>query len=372
MNATNDEVDANIGDGVCRTVSGTCTLRAAIQEANFPSSVKTILLPAATYVLTITGANEDAAATGDLDIAANLTIKGAGPATTIIDAAGLGDRVFQVVASTASVHISGVTIQNGNLAGGNGGGVANAGNLTLTDVALLNNTASGGGGGLFAAGGSVTTLITATVSGNQANSGGGLMALGTAGNLASISLEAVTLSANTAVTYAVALYADFASGPLVNVTLGGNTSGTLPALFNGAASSLQLTNVTVANNSAGLANLAATGLDLRNTLIANNAAGNCTGAINSLGYNLETTNVCGLGATGDLTNTVPMLDVLGNYGGAVQTYRLLGGSPGTNPARNSGDPLVGCPGVDARGISRPQEGRCDIGAVEYQPAMDPP
>ena len=29
-----DAVDSNLGDGVCQTAEGTCTLRAAIQEAN--------------------------------------------------------------------------------------------------------------------------------------------------------------------------------------------------------------------------------------------------------------------------------------------------------------------------------------------------
>jgi CSLREA domain-containing protein len=32
VNSTADRVDANVGDGVCRTSAGTCTLRAAIQR----------------------------------------------------------------------------------------------------------------------------------------------------------------------------------------------------------------------------------------------------------------------------------------------------------------------------------------------------
>src|SRR5207248_8380105 len=67
VNTTVDGVDATI-NGTCATASGQCTLRAAIQEANAQRGADTITLPAGTYTLTIPGRNENAAATGDLDI----------------------------------------------------------------------------------------------------------------------------------------------------------------------------------------------------------------------------------------------------------------------------------------------------------------
>jgi CSLREA domain-containing protein len=84
VNSTADAVDTNPGDGVCADGSGNCTLRAAIMEANALPGADTITLPAGTYILTIPGINEDAAATGDLDITADLTINGADTASTII------------------------------------------------------------------------------------------------------------------------------------------------------------------------------------------------------------------------------------------------------------------------------------------------
>ena len=60
--------------------------------------------------LGITGPNEDAGATGDLDITDDLTVNGAGAGTTIIDGGAL-DRVFHVLSGT--VGISSVTIRNG-------------------------------------------------------------------------------------------------------------------------------------------------------------------------------------------------------------------------------------------------------------------
>jgi len=68
VNSTVDEPDANPGDGLCLTVSGVCTLRAAIMEANANPGHDTIMLPTNTYVLPLDGLNENAAATGDLDI----------------------------------------------------------------------------------------------------------------------------------------------------------------------------------------------------------------------------------------------------------------------------------------------------------------
>ena len=64
-------------------------------EANAEGGPSTIILPAGSYTLSIPGANEDAAATGDLDILAPITVQGAGPPTTTITGDG-PDRIFDV------------------------------------------------------------------------------------------------------------------------------------------------------------------------------------------------------------------------------------------------------------------------------------
>ena len=86
VTSTADAVDARPGDGVCATKTGTCTLRAAVQEANALVGPDAIVLQSGVYKLTIEGLNEDAAATGDLDITDALTIKGMGAPDTRIDA----------------------------------------------------------------------------------------------------------------------------------------------------------------------------------------------------------------------------------------------------------------------------------------------
>lgn len=62
VNTLTDAVDATIGDGLCATAAAQCSLRAAIQEANFdPITEDTISLDVTAsgaqprYMLTLTG-----------------------------------------------------------------------------------------------------------------------------------------------------------------------------------------------------------------------------------------------------------------------------------------------------------------------------
>ena len=144
VNSTMDSVDANPGDGIAADVQGRTTLRAAIMEANAHPGPDTILLGAGTYELSITGADEDAAATGDLDIAGDLTILGAGQDVTIMDANQL-DRVFDV-RTGVQLTVSDLTVTGGRLETENGGGFRNAGSLTLQRTIVTGNAAFYGGG----------------------------------------------------------------------------------------------------------------------------------------------------------------------------------------------------------------------------------
>jgi hypothetical protein len=63
------------------------SLRAAIGEANALAGDDIITLPAGPYTQSLVAANEDLNAGGDWDITTNITINGAGAATTILQAA---------------------------------------------------------------------------------------------------------------------------------------------------------------------------------------------------------------------------------------------------------------------------------------------
>lgn len=204
VNSTVDAVDVNPGDGVCETAvsNGICTLRAAVMEANALNGNDTISLPANTYVLAIAGREEDASASGDIDILDNLTINGAGATTTIIDGSSL-DRIFHITGTTnLTVSMSNIKIQNGgfeidsDVADPLGGGIYNAlpeASLFISDSILLNNQSfdsilgsPSGGGGIYNAGSlqiSNTDILT-----NSSPSGHGIFNVGdaiiTGGNLA--------------------------------------------------------------------------------------------------------------------------------------------------------------------------------------------
>src|SRR5919106_5097534 len=85
VNNTADRPDRSIGDGICATAAGTCTLRAAIQEANALLGHDTINVPPGTYELEIPSVNYDVPSTGDHDIADSVSIVGTGAGATIID-----------------------------------------------------------------------------------------------------------------------------------------------------------------------------------------------------------------------------------------------------------------------------------------------
>ena len=180
VNSTADAVDSSVGDGACRTVAGTCTLRAAIQEANALPGADEIQLPAGTYELRIAPRNQNDITTGDLDITGSLTISGAGAGSTIVDG-GAGasaqvpgmDRVFEVSVDGGTVAFSGLTITDGH-ADEYGGAIANnsTANVTVSDSTLTGNVAGKAGGALDNHVGGQVEIRDSTVSDNFARENG--------------------------------------------------------------------------------------------------------------------------------------------------------------------------------------------------------
>ena len=188
VNSTADTVDANLGDGLAVDASGNTTLRAAIMEANALGGSRTIVLSSNTYTLSITGTGEDLAATGDLDVTADVTLVGNGADQTIVDAAGL-DRVLDVLAG-GSLALDGITIQDGDAGTENGGGIRNVGSLTISNSQITINATTGDGGGIH--NGSTLVIDSSTLSANASNTGGGLF------NNATATITNSTFSGNSA------------------------------------------------------------------------------------------------------------------------------------------------------------------------------
>jgi CSLREA domain-containing protein len=357
--------NTDTGTGDCPAGSGSDTI-------NFSPSLST----PAIFKLTLTGANEENAATGDLDLTGILTIQGTQVDQIIIDGNGT-DRVFEIRPG-ATIIISGVTITNGDPgSGASGGGIIVTGGtprakLTLVDSTVSKNTAANGGGiqnlgngansiiqntqissnvAMIAGGGisnsGVLTLLNSTLNQNQARTGGGIDHSGF-----SLNLTNVTISNNNASDDGGGIY-NRADAILLNVTLAGNTANgpdTGGNIFNDTAS-----------------------LSIKNSILANSDVdGNCfnsEGIINSQGNNLDSGSTCSFAGTGDLVNTDPLLGSLQNNGGGTMTRALQTGSPAIDHGNNTG-----CPQTDQRGYVRPADGDgngtvvCDIGAYEYDGA----
>jgi hypothetical protein len=182
VNLVSDAIDINLGDGEARGADGKTSLRAAVMEANALAEIANITLPAGTYTFSIAGRGEDKAATGDLDVTRNLTIRGASSATTIIDAAGL-DRVFQVLRGV-TLTLQDLTVRGGNVTGGDdGGGVFTSGTLVLNNVVITDNHAThgfGDGGGVYGDESSSLQISGTLITNNEAKrTGGGIHAGGT-------------------------------------------------------------------------------------------------------------------------------------------------------------------------------------------------
>lgn len=198
VNTTADGFDGNLGDGICATPAGNCTLRAALQQANATGGAVTIILPAGTYALTLDGATSHNITpdSRSLEVGTSVTINGAGQGVTKIvgPTSGSPDRVFNVekFKNTFTFTLTDITITGGTapttgMTPGLGGGllVGSSIAVSMTDVTITGNSASGsngfggaiynyGDGQINGAGG--TVLCTrCTIRNNSATQGGAIL-----------------------------------------------------------------------------------------------------------------------------------------------------------------------------------------------------
>ncbi len=169
-----------------------CSLRGAIDLTNQPANLVNgyhIDIPAGLYPLNYNqpATAEDSNVTGDLDILnPHMELHGAGMLLTILDG-NLTDRVIQYLRNdTGNLTITDLTIRNGRLLSGSGGGagvyVTYNVNLELDRVKISGNISNGtndsldNGGGLFVSTGGNISIDHAIIQDNQACIGGGAYA----------------------------------------------------------------------------------------------------------------------------------------------------------------------------------------------------
>ena len=375
VDSTLDEPDAVPGDGNCiSTPTGVCTLRAAIIEANQDVAADTINLPVGAFTLTATGLVEEAAATGDLDILAPVTIIGAGTADTIIDANGI-DRVFHILSGDVDLTLEDLTVRGGSaVTSGSflGGGIFHEGrDLTLIEVRITGNIANAGGG-LWILSGATASIQESTLDNNELADltftnrwGPAISCRGT------LDLLRSTVTSNTAIGWnSPNIDLSGCSGfSAINSTIA-NNSGSGIGSWN---CDVVLSHVTIASHDGwGLRFGSFDGshtLDVGNSIIAGNLAGDCSlgSGLPTFQYSLDGDDTCGLSAVaGDLPATDPQLLPLDDWGGPTQTMYP---KPWASPVIDAGSTPI-CQPLDQRSHARGNDGNgdgiagCDMGAVE--------
>jgi hypothetical protein len=104
------------------------------------------------------------------------------------------------------------------------------------------------------------------------------------------------------------------------------------------------------------------------TIVADSGTSNdCGGTITDSGYNLDDDGSCAFTAARHSHSDVAAdLGPLQDNGGPTETEEPTPASPalGQIPTGTVANAILLCPGVDQRGVDRPQGAECDIGAVE--------
>jgi len=235
VNSTADAVDQTLGDNVCATATGTCTLRAAVQEANAHPGADSIALPAGTFVLGHIGTGEDLAVTGDLDVTEELEVHGAGKDATVVDGFN-ADRIFQVNGVTFTVRD--LTLQHGAAGAAPGGAVFQAGvaaAITIERVAFSLNSAMAGAAVTQVAG--PLTITDSSFDNNFApsGSGGALVIVGT--GALSVTNSTFTDNSAGAGTGGAIIIASTGTANVQGCTFSGNVAGTGASLLSTGARS---------------------------------------------------------------------------------------------------------------------------------------
>ena len=385
-NTAQDLPDGAPGNGACKVAVGdTCTLRAAIMESNALAGADVIVLPTnAHIILTIAGRNENAAASGDLDISGPLTISTFGAADPdarpTVDANGI-DRVFDVRPGAGDVLMQYIQIINGAANDATtflGGGVqlGSASRLDLRYCDIRGNAANAGAG-VYTNGD--LKFFLCELHGNVVTAMGFTNPLGSAIKdsdsgpvepFDGVTLKLTTVYNNLALGTGAGAAVDLRRQVLVeNSTISGN----LPYGLHVFAANATLNFATIVGHQIGYLyggiSLAQTS-EVRNSIIAGGTTADCqiSGSLTyAHNYTLASDASCNLGfGAGNLPSTDPHLKPLAIRYGTTRVHDLLSGSPAIDRADTSG-----CPSRDQDDIPRPLDGdgvdgaRCDMGSVEF-------
>lgn len=305
------------------------------------------------------------------------------------------DEGGAIRARNSDLTLNRVTFE-GNRATYDGGAlVARDSNLTLNRVTFEGNRAGSDGGALY------TVSVTANLSdsifrNNQSGTDGGAIAFRVDGP-GQATINGTTFSGNQATGGGGAIAA-FHEITVQNSTFSNNQAdGDGGAVLSNDSAVIAYTTIT--GTQTGGDGALNGSLTLRSALVAGNtdtsaSPGNypdIAGSITSDGYNLignvgdydfavnttgdqygdpNGTTIPNSGAVESPAPIDPLLAPLANNGGLTPTHALLAGSPALNRIPGGTNDCGDAIAIDQRGISRPQDGACDVGAFEAIPAPE--
>lgn len=410
VNNTADVPDANPGDGICNPLNalpGTCTLRAAVMEANANPGEHQILVATGTYTLSNTGAGEDAAVTGDLDILRTIRIFNGTDNRPVINGA-YADRVFDIH-PTGRLVLENIDVAAGsaNMPGTTNGGAFNVranindeGSLVLSRSNVSANIANIGGA-IYSDGSVLVTesefffnAITDEHVAPQFADGAAILSRG------DLWVSTSTFRSNGALPggegdfleneYAVHARRGFNEDAAVSVritlsTFYDNTNG---IFIDGKKTRLEFLTI-VNNNQRGLRflrnidRLGELQLWVDNTVIYGHT-GDCNGLPTAdpefdvaFNVNASSDETCGFTGFNSFQNIeMPFRDEPGDFGGLTTTFMPLPDSVLIDPVGTGNVCFLFS--ADQRGQPRPIDGNddgvalCDIGSVEFNPETDAP
>src|SRR3954452_16312885 len=304
-------------------VDPTCTLREAVHSAHAVNGF--VDVPPGTYALTL----------GSLNITKPITITGTGGARVTRISGGNASQVFKVAntSTSSSARFDGLTIADAagnNQTQGGGVSITGAGPVQISDSAIVDNHIDGVGAGIFLGPAGNLTIARSLIARNSTPLGGGGLFLRHNQNAPSGS-------------HAVIVNSTFAHNSALDGSAVYAQSGIVANPGDGIAEHrnlVQMDNVTVARNSSANGAML-TGVAGQNgedpgqiypllTIIADPERGATCGpapTIADRGFNLETSNACGLSAANaDSVNASPVLGPLEDNGGPTDTMALGNGS----------------------------------------------
>jgi hypothetical protein len=245
---------------------------------------------------------------------------------------GSTHRIFRIT-QAGNLNLVRLRLSNGNVAD-TGGAVSNSGGLSVFECRMDNNSAASGhlgGGAIFSAPNAFLSIEGSSFDGNSAHRGSAVFNAGEA--------------------------------ELLNSTFSGNAGTTGEGAIQNRGDLVAI-QITVTDNGRTDSVPTAGGLfafeadtTIINSILAGNRGRDCFisgGVVNTVATLAQDTRSCPV-----QLSSAPELQPLTDNGGVTRTHNL---SP-TSPALGAGEADL-CLPLDQRGFVRPDEDRCDIGAVE--------